>query len=66
LRPEIPYAMSAQLFLGDGAGKLLDVSSRAGAPWQVLRLGRGLAVGDLDNDGRIDILLVPRQALILG
>jgi len=57
-RPNIPYAMPAQLFLGDGAGKLLDVSNRAGAPWQVLRLGRGLAAGDLDNDGRIDILLV--------
>ena len=57
-RPEIPYAMSAQLFLGDGAGKLLDVSNRAGPPWQVLRLGRGLAAGDLDNDGRIDMLLV--------
>ena len=56
-RPEIPYAMPAQLFLGDGAGKLLDVSNRAGPPWQVLRLGRGLAVGDLDNDGRIDMLV---------
>ena len=44
------------------AGKLLDVSTRAGAPWQVLRLGRGLAVGDLDNDGRIDILLVAENA----
>ena len=61
-RPEIPYAMPAQLFLGDGAGKLLDVSNRAGAPWQVLRLGRGLAAGDLDNDGRIDILLVAENA----
>ena len=61
-RPTTPYAMPAQLFLGDGAGKLRDVSERAGAPWQVLRLGRGLAAGDLDNDGRIDLLLVAENA----
>ena len=57
-RPKIQYAMSAQLFLGDGAGKLLDVSNRAGAPWQKLHVGRGLAAIDLDNDGRVDLLLV--------
>jgi YD repeat-containing protein len=57
-RPALPYMMPAQLFLGDAAGRLIDVSDRAGAPWQVPRLGRGLAVGDLDNDGRIDLLLV--------
>ena len=31
-RPKIPYAMPAQLFLGDGAGNLLDVSNRAALP----------------------------------
>ena len=61
-RPNIPYAMPAQLFLGDGAGKLMDVSNRAGACWRVLRLGRGLAAGDLDNDGRVDLLLVGLNA----
>ena len=35
LPPDVPYAMPAQLFLGDGAGRLLDVSDRAGPPWQV-------------------------------
>ncbi len=57
-RPANPYAMTPQLFLGDGAGKLFDVSSRAGPPWQIPRLARGLAVGDFDNDGRTDVLLV--------
>ncbi len=57
-RPKIQYAMSAQILLGDGAGKLLDVSNRAGAPWQKLHVGRGLAAIDLDNDGRVDLLLV--------
>ncbi len=37
--PAMPYAMAAQLFLGDGAGKLRDVSSKAGEPWSMLRLG---------------------------
>ena len=50
--------MPAQLFLGDGTGKLHDVSSKAGAPWAVLRLARGLATGDFDNDGRVDLLIV--------
>jgi tetratricopeptide (TPR) repeat protein len=60
-RPEIPYAMPAQLLLGGEGGKLIDVSDRAGAPWQVLRVARGLAAGDLDNDGRIDLLLVAQD-----
>ena len=31
-RPTVPYAMPAQLFLGDAAGRLTDVSDRAGPP----------------------------------
>lgn len=57
-RPAIPYAMRPQLFLGDRTGKLTDVSARAGPPWQIARLGRGLVVGDVDNDGRSDVLIL--------
>jgi tetratricopeptide (TPR) repeat protein len=60
-RPEIPYAMPAQLLVGDERGHLTDVSDRAGPPWQVPRVGRGLAAGDLDNDGRVDLLLVAQD-----
>jgi enediyne biosynthesis protein E4 len=58
LRPNVPYAMPAQLLMGSPSGRLVDVSRRAGAAWQVPRLGRGLAVGDLDNDGRPDLVIV--------
>jgi hypothetical protein len=60
--PSFPYKMRAQLLLGDAPGHFRDVSDLAGPPWQVLRLGRGLAVGDLDNDGRMDILIVGQGA----
>ena len=63
-RPGIPYAMPPQLFLGDRTGTLIDVSDRAGPPWQLLRVARGLATGDVDNDGRIDIVLASENAPI--
>jgi tetratricopeptide (TPR) repeat protein len=60
--PSSPYEMPAQLLLGDSSGHFRDVSERAGPPWQVPRLGRGLAVGDIDNDGRMDVLIVGQGA----
>jgi len=60
-RPAMPYAMPARLLLGTAGGRLADVSDSAGACWQVPRLGRGLAVGDLDNDGRLDLLIVAER-----
>jgi hypothetical protein len=50
--------MPAQLLVGGADGRLVDVSDRAGAPWLVPRMGRGLAAGDLDNDGRADVLIL--------
>src|SRR5262249_36080464 len=57
LRPNYPYRMPAQLLIGGADGRLTDVTDRAGAPWRVPRMGRGLAGGDLDNDGRQDVLI---------
>jgi len=57
-RPATPYAMPAQLFLGSGGGRFVDASARAGACWGEPRVGRGLAVGDVDNDGRQDVLIL--------
>jgi len=61
MRPLIPLAMSAQLFLGSDGGRLKDVTERAGPPFEQLHVGRGLAIGDLDNDGRLDALMVAQN-----
>ncbi|MGE3819358.1 MAG: FG-GAP-like repeat-containing protein [Isosphaeraceae bacterium] len=57
-RPNYPWKMPAQLLAGRPGARFEDVSPRAGDPFQVLHLGRGLATGDLDNDGRVDAVLV--------
>jgi hypothetical protein len=64
-RPESPYAMPLQLFLGATDSRLTDVGGRAGPPFQAERLGRALAVGDLDNDGRLDVLMACLDAPLL-
>lgn len=60
-RPFFPFAMPTRLLAGDGAGKLLDVTAAAGPPWDRPHLGRALASGDLDNDGRVDALLIAQN-----
>ncbi len=61
-RPETPWQMPAQLLMGVAGRRLVDVSGRAGPPWAVPRVGRGLASGDLDNDGRVDLLVASHDA----
>jgi hypothetical protein len=60
--PATPYAMPPQLFLNAGAANFIDDSRRGGPPWRIPLLARGLAVGDIDNDGRIDVLVVSEDA----
>ena len=51
-----PYQQKNLLF-HNAAGKLVDVSATAGAAMQVAAVARGAAFGDIDNDGRIDIVI---------
>ncbi len=60
-RPYFPYAMPCRLYENRSDGRLVDISREAGDPWEVRRVGRGLAVGDLDNDGRPDAVILAQN-----
>ncbi|HEX6466922.1 MAG TPA: CRTAC1 family protein [Terriglobales bacterium] len=53
----VGYAQSPHLFLNDGKGKFKDVALDAGKEFGQPKVGRGLAYGDFDRDGDLDILL---------
>ena len=38
-------------------GTFVDVSAKSGAAFQIKHVGRGLATGDFDNDGRLDVAI---------
>jgi enediyne biosynthesis protein E4 len=50
------YRQKNQLLRNVG-GRFRDVSARAGAGLQIARSSRGLAIGDLDNDGDEDVVV---------
>jgi hypothetical protein len=56
------YLQPTILYRNLGNGKFSDVTETAGPAFQVSRPARGLATGDLDGDGRPEILLVNMNA----
>jgi hypothetical protein len=52
---QFPNEMRPQLLHNDGRGRFFDVSDAAGPYFLDLWLGRGVAGGDYDNDGDLDI-----------
>jgi hypothetical protein len=51
------YAQPAQLFVNQGNGTFRDVAGAVGGGFNAPRIGRGLAVGDFDRDGDVDVLM---------
>jgi enediyne biosynthesis protein E4 len=57
IRGNVGYAQPPQVFLNNGSARFSDVSSEVGQGFRDPKVARGLAYGDFDRDGDVDILL---------
>ncbi len=53
----VGYAQPPELFLNQGHGAFVDVAADVGGGFARPKVGRGLAYGDFDRDGDVDVLM---------
>ena len=61
IRGNVGYAQPPHLFLNDGKGDFRDVAAQAGGGFAAPKVARGLAYGDFDRDGDLDLLITTNQ-----
>jgi enediyne biosynthesis protein E4 len=57
VQPNVKYAMPPHLFRNLGKGDFQEVTKNMGTGFASPRVGRGAAYADINNDGRLDLLL---------
>ena len=57
VQKEITYRQTSQLFWNSGSGRMVDISEDSGPFFLEELVARGLAAGDVDGDGDLDVLL---------
>ncbi|MGC1644623.1 MAG: CRTAC1 family protein [Candidatus Sulfotelmatobacter sp.] len=57
IRGNVGYAQPPELFLNRGKGIFREVAAEVGGEFDQPKVGRGLAYGDFDRDGDLDLLL---------
>lgn len=56
------FAQPNSLYRNDGEGTFADISDDAGSALSGTHLSRGVATGDIDGDGRLDLVIVNNDA----